>query len=117
MEDNPCCVSVLYLFTVSGADYSEPEDSVRFPGCEKEYCTDIKITDDNVLEPLETFTISLMRSSGIGNEIRLEPDTMEIVIIDDDGMFVVCFIYTRKLLCETVFSFLLLILMFPLQRP
>ena len=90
-------IRAVSLFTVSVADYSEPEDSVRFPGCEKEYCTDIKITDDNVLEPLEIFTISLMRSSGFGYEIRLQPDTMEIDILDDDGMFVVCFIYTRKL--------------------
>ena len=86
-------IRALSLFTVSGADYYEPVDPVRFPGCEKEHCTDIKITDDNVLEPLETFTISLMRSSSIGNEIRLEPDTMEIVIIDEDGMSIV---YTRE---------------------
>ena len=77
------------LFLVSDGDYTVPVNVVRFPGCEDRYCVDIRITDDNVLEPQESFTVSLMKSEGIGNEIQLEPAEMEIIIIDDDGMFVI----------------------------
>ena len=64
---------------------------MRFLACVNRYCVDIRITDDNVLEPQESFTVSLERSEGIGNEIQREPDEMEIIIIDDDGMFVYCY--------------------------
>ena len=74
---------------MSGGDYTVPENPVRlrFPACYDRYCTDIRITDDNVLEQLESFTVSLWRSEGIGNEIRLESNEMEVIIIDDDGVF------------------------------
>ena len=71
---------------MSGGDYTVPENVVRFPSCGDRYCADIRITDDNVLEPRELFTLSLMRSEGIGNEIRVDPAELEVVIIDDDGM-------------------------------
>ena len=76
---------------MSGGDYTAPVNVVRFPTCNDRYCTDIRITDDNVSEPQESFTVSLRRSEGTGNEIHLEPDEMEIIIIDDDGMFVYCY--------------------------
>ena len=71
---------------MSGDDYTVPENVVRFPSCDDRYCTHIRITDDNVLELLESFTLSLMRSEDVGNEIQLEPAEMEVTIIDDDGV-------------------------------
>ena len=77
---------------MSGDDYTVPQNIVRFPGCDDQYCTDIGITDDNVLEPRESFTVSLWRSEGTGNEIRLESDEMEVVITDNDGVFMYFYI-------------------------
>ena len=80
---------VFYNIIVASNDYTEPGNPVRFPRCAMQHCVEITITDDNVLEPLESFTVSLRRSRSFGNKIRLEPDgtEIEIVIIDDDGMF------------------------------
>ena len=74
---------------MSGDDYTVPENPVRlrFPGCDDRYCTDIEIRDDNIMEQIESFTVSLWRSEGTGNEIRLGPDEMEVIIVDDDGVF------------------------------
>ena len=76
---------------MSRSDYTPPVNPVRFPACDNRYCTDIAITNDNILEQEESFTVSLMRSEGIGNEIRVEPDVIEIIIHDEDsnGMFMV----------------------------
>ena len=73
------------MFPVSHDDYSAPMKSLRFPPCTKQQCVDINITDDSISEPQESFTLNLMRSDGMGDEIQLEPDVAEI-IIDNDGI-------------------------------
>ena len=74
---------------MSGGDYTVPENParLRFPSCDDRYCTDVRIINDNVVEQLELFTVSLWRSEGTGNEIQLEPAEMEIIITDNDGVF------------------------------
>ena len=78
------------VFLVSHADYSAPVKSLRFPHCAKQQCVDINITDDSISEPQESFTVSLMRSNGMGDEIQLEPDVAEIIIIDNESMCYMC---------------------------
>ena len=46
----------------------------------------ITITDDNDLEPMKSFTVSLMKSEGLSNKIHLIADEAEINIVDDDGV-------------------------------
>ena len=50
---------------------------------------DIEITNDIILEQPESFTVSLLKSEGLGNEIHLSPVEAEISIIDDDGMCII----------------------------
>ena len=76
------------MFPVSHDDYSAPVKSLRFPHCTEQQCVDINITGDSISEPQESFTVSLMRSDGIGDEIQLEPDVTEIIINDNDGMLI-----------------------------
>ena len=90
------------MFPVSHDDYSALVESLRLPHCTKEQCVDINITDDSISEPQESFTVSLMRSDGIGDEIQLEPDVAEIIIIDNDGVLIHC--YTRDCV-ELVISY------------
>ena len=71
---------------VSRDDYTAPVNTLRFSGCLVQHCVDMNIADDSVLEPQESFTVSLMRSEGIGNEIQLVPDVAEIFVIDNDGI-------------------------------
>ena len=78
------------FFLVSRHDYTPPVNPVRFPACENQYCAEMEITNDNVLEKDESFTLSLMKSEGISNEIQLQPDVMEITIRDEDGTFIFC---------------------------
>ena len=67
----------------------EPVNPVRFLPCEKQHFVEITITDDSVLEPQESFTVSLRRYQGVGEELQLEPDIAEISIIDNDGMCII----------------------------
>lgn len=47
----------------------------------------ISITDDEVLENLESFSVTLRRN-GLDPRISLNPTIAEIQITDNDGMFV-----------------------------
>ena len=81
----------MYLFSDAGVDYIPPEGIFRFSAGEKEDCFDIEILDDEFLEPLETFTVSLMPTESLGNEIVFSRDTIVVRIIDRDGKVLVYF--------------------------
>ena len=73
------------LFSDAGMDYVPPEGIFRFSAGEKEDCFDIEILDDEFLEPLETFTVRLMPSESLGNDIVFSRDTIDVRIVDRDG--------------------------------
>ena len=75
---------VPFLFSVKGNDYGEFVNLVRFTSCQRRRCVDITITDDLVLEDVESFNVSLDQN-GLGNGIRLEPNASKIEIRDNDG--------------------------------
>ena len=77
------------LFSDVGVDYVPPEGIFRFSAGEMEDCFDIVILDDELLEPLETFTVSLMPSESLGNDIVFSQDTIVVRIIDRDGKVLV----------------------------
>ena len=52
--------------------------------CERKDCFNISIVDDNLLEGLETFNISLSFDPGRGNAIELERGSMAKIDITDN---------------------------------
>ena len=75
---------VLFLFSVADSDFGRFIDFVEFTSCQRTRCIDITITDDLVLEDVESFNVSLYRN-GLDESIRLEPNVSKIEIRDDDG--------------------------------
>ena len=75
---------VPFLFSVKGNDYGQFVNLVGFTSCQRRRCVDITITDDLVLENVETFNVSLERN-GLDDSIRLEPNVSKIEIRDNDG--------------------------------
>ena len=95
------------LFSDAYVDYVPPEGIFRFSAGEKEDCFDIEILDDEFLEPLETFTVSLMPSESLGNDIVFSRDTIVVRIIDRDGKVLVYSLNTSSIHANVFF----------LQRP
>ncbi len=64
------------------------EIPVMFPAYEKTVNASIKINDDHIAEPDETFCLVLeVPENATGNGVvAIPPNTTEIKIIDNDGM-------------------------------
>ena len=75
---------VFSLYTVSGSDFKEYSESVRFNPCERRKCVDIEIIDDCELEDTETFIVTLLRN-GLPNDILVGNSQTTITITDSDG--------------------------------
>ena len=58
------------------------EEELTFAPCESRRCVNVRLTDDLVNEPDETFSISLSSSSP---HIFFSSPTAEVVVTDDDG--------------------------------
>lgn len=59
---------------------------MTFPACENRLCIPITINDDHFVEKTESFNITLVKYSGIGNELTIQPSEGRIIIKDTDGM-------------------------------
>ena len=59
------------------------DEEVTFAACESQRCVSVRITDDLVNEPEETFSLSLTRSTS--THITFSSVTAEVVVTDDDG--------------------------------
>ena len=70
------------LHTVSPGDYVAVKEELTFAPCESLRCVNVRLTDDLVNEPDETFSISLSSSSP---HIFLSSPFAEVLVIDDDG--------------------------------
>ena len=70
-----------------GTDYSlsESDSLLRVNRCEMRGCLLINIINDDKLEDLEYFTVSLERSFGVNNRFRIEQIERNVTIADHDG--------------------------------
>ena len=62
-------------------------DLLNFPACGTKQCVDVVIVDDDVLENVESFHVTLGRTPGLDTRIRLSLVDGIINIIDDGGEF------------------------------
>ena len=67
---------------MSPGDYVAVEEELTFAPCESRRCVNVRLTDDLVNEPDETFSISLSSSSP---HIIFSSPSVEVLVIDDDG--------------------------------
>ena len=58
---------------------------LMFDECQTEQCTQITIVNDTIPENIESFFVTLGRTPGLSDKIKLDPVNGEIQIIDDDG--------------------------------
>ena len=54
-------------------DYIGLSTFLRFPACEAKQCVDVTTVDDNVLENVESFDVTLERTPGLDMRITLDP--------------------------------------------
>ena len=69
-------------------DYIGLSTIFSFPTCETKQCVNVTIVDDDVLENVKSFSVTLERTPGLDMRITLDPVDREIEITDDDGLFV-----------------------------
>ena len=72
---------------MSGEDYDGISAIVFFAACQRKSCILVNITDDEILENIESFNFTLERTSELDSRISLEPVDGVVYINDDDGMF------------------------------
>ena len=77
----------IVLFTVQIMDYDFLDTTLQFAECERMSCVNITINEDETLENIESFFVTLERN-GLDSSITLNPTRAEIEIRDDDGGFI-----------------------------
>ena len=80
----------LYIYTESGEDYDGISAIVSFAACQRRACVMVNITDDEILENIESFNFTLERTSELDTNITLDPVDGVVQINDNDGIFRVC---------------------------
>ena len=65
-------------------DYIGLSTILNFPACETKQCVDVTIVDDEVLENVESYHVTLERTLGLDMRITLDP-VEGVVEITDDG--------------------------------
>jgi len=65
-----------------GEDYTSITTVLTFDGSNTRGCSDVPITDDNIYEDDETFSVTLTTEDG---DVTLEPDSGVVIITDEDG--------------------------------
>ena len=63
-------------------DYTAANGEFTFSSSSNQQCVNITIVDDNVLESLETFSVTIDTSV---DRVVLEPNTTVVEIVDNDG--------------------------------
>ena len=96
------------FYTESPADYVAVEEVLMFAACESQRCVNVRLANDLVSEPEETFSLSLTRSTS--SHISFTSATGVVVVTDDDGERNTSFITTFfSLFPLTVFTHTLLL--------
>ena len=67
-----------------------------FGACDRRHCVNVSIVDDDVLEMTESFTVTLERTPGLNDRIKLNPVDGVIEIPDNDGEGVYINIHREK---------------------
>ena len=68
-------------------DYIGLSTILNFPACETKQCVNVTIVDDDVLENVESFDVTLERTPGLDMRITLDPVDGVVEITDDEGLF------------------------------
>ena len=82
---------LLSSISVKGEDYIDPGYTggnrfFRYDSCQQKDCFGITIVNDIEVEDAETFTVTLEFNIGRGSVVKLEGNTAEITIINEDSM-------------------------------
>lgn len=67
------------------SDYESLRANLRFSQCSKEVCTSVVIIDDETVEELEWFDLTLERLPGVNTHVILEPSRTRITIAEDNN--------------------------------
>ena len=67
-------------------DYVDFHTTLTFAPCQMRSCVDAVIVDDDVLEMMESFSITLERTTGLDDRIDLDPVDGVVQINDSDGV-------------------------------
>lgn len=79
-------ISLLFSqFTESPMDYIATITILSFAACQERECVHIDIIDDSVQEEIETFRITLQRTTGLDSRITFSLDVGVIEIEESDG--------------------------------
>ena len=77
---------MVHSFPTDGVDYTNHTVTLAFQPGEKQLFVDMTIVDDDILEGVEIFTVTL--TTGDSNvDIPSDNDTATITITDDDSKF------------------------------
>ena len=66
-------------------DYTVNTDKLKFEVGQTQFCTNVSIVKDDVIEPTKRFTVSLLQTPDLDPRITLDPDTAQVEIVDRDG--------------------------------
>ena len=76
------------ILLAESEDHSHLCHIVTFEKCAKEACEYIILEDDRMVEMDETFYVTLARTPGLDERIRLYPTKKTVKILNDDGEWV-----------------------------
>ena len=79
-------ISTIYFpLPVEPMDYTALSEILMFAACERRQCVSIIIRDDGIPEQVESFFVTLERTTGLDSRITLDPVDAEIEIIDSNS--------------------------------
>ena len=80
-----------YIFNlqilITGVNASEYEVVVQFAPCDKRICVEVPIVDDETVEKLESFNITLERTPDMDINITLDQVVGVVEITENDGKY------------------------------
>ena len=76
-----------YLPSGVREDYLITNSTILLEPCQNEGCSHIEVIDDQLVENIELFTVSLTYKNSSEKPIIFSNETMDIIIDDDDGMY------------------------------
>ena len=74
------------LYIESGPDYGRRSTTLSFRACEDRSCTRVTIYNDERVEEVETFLVSLS-ATRTDTRIRVNTHPSTVEIMDDDGIY------------------------------
>ena len=78
-------IMIISSFSVAPMDYGTIDTILMFAACQMRSCVDVSIENDTVLENVESFDVTLERTSDLDSRITLDPVDGVVEINDNDG--------------------------------